>query len=267
MTANKKYSSIDEIICDYLDKKNKHTTEQRGKEYWAASGLGKCKRLQFLSRKSTTISNNIPYKWKNNAEDGHSSHIWRQLAIKQMGSMVEYEGEIIVEDLHYAGHYDLLVMLADGLTLCDIKNQNSRAFKSRQKIVGKVLPEHKRQLGSYFVFLRKLYPDLKNARMYYINRDSGEREEIIILFTEEYLKDIINEIKQLNHYWANDILPPQETSSFCKYVCQFYDTCNKLGNVQTRFHGSVKTEDKKLSGLPIACTKQESSVGKRTTRN
>ncbi|MBU2007486.1 MAG: Dna2/Cas4 domain-containing protein [Gammaproteobacteria bacterium] len=238
-------------------------TELRGKEYWAASGLGKCKRLQFLSRKSTAISNNIPYKWKNNAEDGHSSHIWRQLAIKQMGSMIEYEGEIIIEDLHYAGHFDLLVMLADGLTLCDIKNQNSRAFKSRQKIVGKILPEHKRQLGSYFVFLRKLHPELKNARMYYINRDSGEREEIIVLFTEEYLKDIINEIKQLNHYWANNILPPKEVSGFCQYVCQFYDTCNKFRDVQAKLHDPVEETNR---GVPVVSTTQwniKSSVRKR----
>jgi len=249
--ANSPYNSIDEIICDYLDKKNQHTAVQRGNDYWAASGLGKCKRLQYLSRKSTGISNSVPYKWKNNAEDGHASHTWRQLAIEKMGAMTAWEDEIIIEDLHYCGHFDLLVMLSDGLTLCDIKNQNSKAFRARNRLPDKITPEHKRQLGSYYVFLRKKYPNIKNARMYYINRDTGERDEIIVIFTDEYLQEIIDELKLLNNYWAKDILPPKETSSFCKYVCKFYDTCNKLGDVQNRLPKISPTTNKKLPAVPV----------------
>jgi CRISPR/Cas system-associated exonuclease Cas4 (RecB family) len=249
---NNSYNSIDEIICDYLDKKNAHTTKERGNDYWAASSLGKCKRLQFLSRKATEVSNGVPYKWKNNAEDGHASHIWRQMAILKMGAMVAYEKEIIIEQLHFSGHYDLLVMLATGLSLCDIKTQGSKAYKARLKIPGHVPPEHKRQLGSYFIFLRKLYPELKDARMYYINRDTGEREEIIILFTEEYLQDIITELNTLNNYWENDILPPREDSTFCKYVCRFYDTCIKLGDVSRKLPKVSRTKNNKLQVMRSA---------------
>lgn len=260
----KTYDSIDDVICDYLDQKSQKTTEERGNNYWGASGLGHCKRLQYFQRKGETISNGGPYKWKNNAEDGHLAHYWRQRAIEFMGVLVKDEGEIIIEDLHYRGHFDLVVMLADGLTLCDIKNQNSKAYKDRQKIPGKVLPDHKRQLGSYFVFLRKIMPELKNARMYYVNRDTGEREEIIVLFTEEYLKDIIKELEDLNYYWDNNILPPKEVDKvFCEYVCKYKDTCKQSGNVQKRLPNKVPAKNKPVPVVPIAQEQDKSIVRTR----
>ena len=255
MTGNKKFDSVDDIICAYLDKKNAHTKTQRGFDYWSASSLGKCKRLQFLTRKDTTVSNNGPYKWKNNAEDGNVSHIWRQLAVKEMGALIASEDSITDEELHYRGHFDLLVMLSDGLTLCDIKNQKAAAFRKRQRLANKIQPEHKRQLGSYFLFLRKKYPALKNARLYYINRDTGERDEIIVIFTEEYLNEIKQELKDLNNYWDKNILPQKEISPFCKYVCKFYDTCNKLGNVSGQLHVEVKQRNKAVPKMSNVQTK------------
>jgi CRISPR/Cas system-associated exonuclease Cas4 (RecB family) len=248
------YKSIDAIICDYLDQKNKNTATVRGNGCWPASNLGKCKRYQLLCRKGTPSpdgKNKQPYKWKNNAEDGHSSHTWRQSAIEKMGVFSMNERMVADVTLNYRGHYDLIVMLEDGLTLCDIKNQNSAAFKRRQKLPGKVPPDHKMQLCSYYHFLKTNYNiPLVNARMYYINRDSGEREEIIVHFDQEYIEEMLDELKYLNKCWDNNILPPKEVGVMCKNFCQFYEICTKLGDVQRTIPSTNENQSTGLQRLP-----------------
>ena len=159
-----------------------------------------------------------------------------------MGVFTISERMVVDTKLNYRGHYDLVVELEDGLTVADIKNQNSAAFKRRQRLPGKICPDHKKQLCSYYYFLKKNYEvPLKNARMYYINRDTGERQEIVVYFDDEYIEDMLDELRYLNKCYDNNILPPKGEGVMCKNFCQFYEICTKLGNVQ----GTIPKADKR----------------------
>lgn len=224
------FETIDDVICDYLDQKNKQTAAIRGFEHWAASSLGHCMRYQVLNRAGVMTIGKTNYAWKNAAQDGHSAHVWRQTALYHMGVLVDSENAVFDEELHYRGHYDLIVNLSGKKVLGDIKTQNNKAFMKRSRLPDKVDPHHKRQLGSYFYFIRRDYhPDLHSARLYYINKDKGMREEIEILFEESYLLDIVKELKTLNLYWEKRILPKKEKESFC-YICPHRVLCDDLRN-------------------------------------
>lgn len=241
------FDTIDDAVCEYLDNKNGATVTERGYNYWSASSLGKCMRYQVLGRAAILTNGAVNYAWKNAAEDGHMAHAWRQHALHRVGILVDSEQEITDEDLHYRGHYDLIVDLNGILTLGDIKTQNNKAFKARSRMPDKIDPHHKRQLGSYFYFLRRdTYPDLKSARLYYVNKNTGQREEIEVLFEEPYLQDIINELKTLNLYWERRIVPKRDVTSFCR-ICQFRELCSVLHNrkdttVDHAIQRSISTE-------------------------
>ena len=264
MSQNDKpsYKSVDEILCDFLDKYNQRKEETRGNKYWSASNLGKCLRYQYYRRQPNFVDSKTPYKWRNNAMDGNSSHEWRQQAVADMGAMVGTEGEIMDKELNYRGHYDLIVQLEDGMTIVDIKNQNNRAFRARRRGVSKVSDEHKMQLGSYFLFVKKYkYPDLKNARIYYINRDTGERDEIILNFTQEFLDSIVTELKTLNKYWDNKQVPPCAISIFCN-LCTFRAECKNYGcRPNTK---DYTTEQKHQEMQPVPDKDKEGNEGEAT---
>jgi len=177
------------------------------------------------------ISNGIVnYSWRNAAEDGHMAHAWRQHALQSIGAMVSQEEAIIEPELKFRGHYDLIVELSGKLVLGDIKTQNSRAFKARARMPNRIDPCHQRQVAAYFYFLKKgKYPNLESARIYYVNKNTGEREEIELYFTRELFEDIVSELKTLNWHWDKGILPKKEVSSFCK-ICQFAPLCRDLLN-------------------------------------
>jgi len=224
------YQTIDDAICDFLDQSNKRTKKERGYKYWSASSLGKCKRHQTLSKAGVISHGSVNYAWRNAAQDGHAGHEWRQAALESVGSMVSQELPIIDEDLRFRGHYDLVVNLNGKLILGDIKTQNNRAFKARQRLPGGVDECHKRQLGSYYYFLKRdVYPDLAGAHMYYVNKNTGERDELKIYFEKGFLDSIINELKTLNSYWDKGILPKKEPSYFC-HICQHNALCKTLLN-------------------------------------
>lgn len=222
------FLTIDDAICEFIDRKNTKTTASRGYGYWSASSLGKCKRYQVLNRAGIITSGTTVYKWQNAAMDGTAAHQWRQAALKSVGVLVDMEQSITDEELCYRGHYDLVAILDGRQVLVDIKTQNNRAFKARGRLPGKIDEQHKRQLGSYFYFLKRdVFPELASARMYYINKNTGERDEIEIFFDDAYFKDIINELKTLNNHWKKRTLPKKELSYFCN-ICQHEPLCTEL---------------------------------------
>jgi len=228
-----KFKTIDDAICEYIDSQNRRTTQSRGYDYWAASSLGKCKRYQVLCRAGVITHGKTNYSWKNAAQDGHAGHEWRQHALKEVGVLVSKEIPITDEDLHFRGHYDLVVWLNGKLVLGDIKTMNNRAYRARQRLPGGYDPCHKRQLGSYFYFLKRdVYPELHSARMYYVNKNTGERDEIELFFDDAFFKDIFGEIKSLNYHWDKGILPKKEVENFCR-ICQFKNLCTDLRNKKT----------------------------------
>jgi len=224
------YATIDDAVCDFLDQSNRRTTQARGFDYWAASSLGKCMRYQTLNRAGVTSFGSVNYAWRNAAQDGHAGHAWRQAALESVGAMVSQELPIVDEGLHFRGHYDLVVNLNGKLIVGDIKTQNNRAFRARQRLPGGIDECHKRQLGSYYYFLKRdVYPDLAGAHMYYVNKNTGERDELKIFFERGFLTSIIDELKTLNSYWEKGVLPKKQTSSFC-YICQHKPLCEALLN-------------------------------------
>jgi len=224
------YKTIDDAICGYLDQESRRTTAQRGFSYWAASSLGKCKRYQTLSRAGVTYNGQVNYAWRNAAMDGHAGHEWRQAALEEVGVLRSKELPLIDEELHYRGHYDMVVELDGKLVVGDIKTMNNRAYRARSRMPGGIDPCHKRQLASYFYFLRRdMYPELKGAHLYYVNKNTGEREEYAIYFERGFLTDVIDELKSLNKHWDTGILPKKEVDSFCR-ICPHANLCKDLLN-------------------------------------
>jgi CRISPR/Cas system-associated exonuclease Cas4 (RecB family) len=189
------------------------------------------------------------YAWKNAAEDGHMAHAWRQYALQNIGCLIDMEQPIINEELKFRGHYDLIVNLSGKQVLGDIKTQNSRAFKARSRLPGRIEPQHKRQVAAYFYFLKHgKYPDLDSARLYYINKNTGEREEYELYFDDAIFNDILDELKSLNWHWDCGILPKKEVSRFCR-LCQFGPLCKAMLNrkntkidhaIQESLSGTIK---------------------------
>jgi CRISPR/Cas system-associated exonuclease Cas4 (RecB family) len=228
MTNN--FKTIDEAICEYMDKRGRRTTTERGNNYWSASSLGRCKRYQILCRAGIITNGVTNYAWKNAAEDGHMGHAWRQHALQNVGVLIDMEQPIIDEELKFRGHFDLIVNLSGKLVLGDIKTQNSRAFKFRSRLPGRIDPHHRRQLAAYFYFLKRdKYPVLDSARLYYVNKNTGEREEFELYFDDAIFNDILDELKTLNYHWDTKILPKKEVSNFCR-ICQFAPLCRTLLN-------------------------------------
>ena len=235
MTKNK-FESFDDIITSYLFQRGSDYTSEKGSKYWSASSLGKCMRYQALNRACIVMPGASPnINWKNNAEDGHLMHAWRQLAVSRMEALVDSEGEIIDDDLNYRGHYDVIAMLynkaadREFMSVCDIKTMNNRAFRAMARI-NNVDPCHKRQVVSYWYFARKhLYPDLEDSRIYYVNRNTGERKEFVIQHPELLAPSIIDELNGLNEAWDSGLLPKRQTDTFCN-LCQYASLCKQLKN-------------------------------------
>lgn len=244
------FNSVDKALCTFLDEKNKayqaNDKSKTGQTYWHASGLGYCLRKQYFIRLGLQRTHSTPYQYRFVAMDGNSSHEWRQKALDDLGILLAAEKTLINKKYQYKGRYDALVTLSSGLSLIDIKTQGTRAW-IRRKYIEKtgVCKEHKIQLASYFLFLKKKYPKLNDARLYYYNRDTGEREEFQIHFSDSYLQKVLQILITLNTYWKNKEVPPPpapDERKLCKY-CEFRGRCKDLSG-----HGEVDIKIKNNEG-------------------
>ena len=78
------------------------------------------------------------------------------------------------------------------------------------------------QLASYFFFAKKKYKKLKDARIYYLDRGGGVRDEYVFEFSKETLEEPIKELKALNKYWEEKKLPPCSNTFVCNDYCRPY---------------------------------------------
>jgi len=224
---NPKYESFDEVLRTYLLAQEKEAFEKRDNDWWWSSELGTCMRKQFLRRlgiKSKEKHWRITFL----AEQGKAIHYWIQKIVKDTGRLIAAEEEIKDEGLRFKGRFDLIVDLngedKPHLSLVDIKTQRSEAFFRRAKDpeAAKVKEFQKIQLASYFLFARRKYPDLKDARVYYLDRGGGVREEFVFKFKPEILKRVLDELALLNNFWSKKTLPPCNHTWECKEWCDFY---------------------------------------------
>lgn len=246
------FQSFDEVLRTYLDDKEKAKDEGRDNDWWYASELGMCLRKSFFRRLGLSNSDEKEYRIKFVAEDGNAGHNWRQGAAQEMGVLVEKEGSLVDEKLKYRGRFDLIIQLTQGKSIIDIKTQRSEAFfKRAKKRIGERVEEfQKLQLASYFYFARQKYPDLIDARIYYVDRGGGVREEYIFHFRQEIFDKIVGELELLNKFWENEQLPPKDSRKWvCRY-CPYKTICtnvedNKLNVKQIKELYGSKNENTK----------------------
>jgi len=226
---NKKFSSLDEVLRTFLIEQDKEREKQIDNDWWWASELGLCKRKQFLRRLGIEPSENKEYRLMFLAEDGKAMHNWREQAAEKMGVLLEKEGTLQDEKLRYKGRFDLIVKLNGRPVLIDIKTQRPEAFfrRAREKPGRRVKDFQKMQLASYVLFARKRYPDLKEARIYYVDRGGGVREEYSFKFKKGRFKAVLKELEELNKYWELQEFPPAQKGWLCRF-CSFKTVCEKI---------------------------------------
>jgi len=235
---NGKYKSLDEIIRTYLQNKELLRGQSIDNDWWWASELGTCKRKQFLRRLGVPSK---PKEWRISflGEQGRMAHEWIARSVKEMGCLIAVEGELKDEKLRYKGRFDLIVDLNPGVitepyySLVDVKTQRPEAFFRRMRSAenDKVKRFQKMQLASYFYFAKQKeeFKFLKDARIYYLDRGGGVRDEFIFQFSKKIFNEILEELKDLNEYWTKKQLPPCNHNWECKKWCDIYKKeCREL---------------------------------------
>ncbi|MCK4307306.1 PD-(D/E)XK nuclease family protein [candidate division WOR-3 bacterium] len=208
----------------------------RDNDWWHASSLGLCMRKHYFRRMGLSVSNPTPYRIRFVAQDGNAGHAWREKAAKSMGVLIACEERLRDKKLKYSGRFDLLIELQGEKVLIDIKTQRPEAFfrRSRKSKGEQVENFQKQQLASYVYFAKKKWPDLKEARIYYVDRGGGVREEFSFLFKKERFKKVTDELKTLNKYWEKKKIPPVDKTWLCKF-CNYKDVCKKVEKSKLNF--------------------------------
>lgn len=228
------YTSFDQVLRDFLIKSEQEGKKKRDNDWWHASSLGLCKRKHFFRRLGLKVTDEKEFRIYFIARDGTAGHEWREKAAESMGVLVSSEESLVSKKYRYKGRLDLIIKLGEKepyLCLVDIKTQRPEAFFRRER-----LPEGKRvkdfqkmQLASYFYFARKKYPNLKEARIYYVDRGGGVRNEYVFRFKKKTFDKVLNELKALNKYWKDQIIPPRAKDNKwqCNY-CPYREICKKV---------------------------------------
>ncbi len=225
------YKSLDEILRAWIDKRQSDEKGKHSNDWWWASGLGMCRRKQFLRRLDIPVTEVKEYRISFLGEEGKAGHEWREKAVADMGVLVASEERLIDEVSRYRGRFDLLININNELVLVDIKTQRPEAFYRRAKlpVSQRVQWYQQMQLASYQYFASKKYPDIKESRIYYFDRGGGVREEYAFRFGPKMFKAVVDELKALNDDWANHIWPEIGTTAKweCKY-CSWKSICKSV---------------------------------------
>ena len=264
------FNSFDEVIRAYLDKKDAARSKDRDHDWWYASELGMCLRKSFMRRLGLANTEEKEFRIRMVAEDGNAGHAWRQEAAESMGVVIETEGPLRDNKLKYKGRFDLLIRLGDTLSIVDIKTQRPEAFFRRaKKPIGERVEEwQKMQLASYLYFARKKYPDLeiKNARIYYVDRGGGVREEYIFYFKQNMFDNIVGELELLNKFWETKQYPPKDERKWvCRY-CPYKTICTKVEkdnltvNQAQEQYGSKEIKNSKGTDSPKRASRKASAA-------
>jgi len=223
--SNLKFRSFDEVLRTYLKRQEEEGKEKRDNNWWFASELGTCLRKQFLRRLGVNPVQK-EFRIAFLAEQGKVIHDRMEAIAKQAGILVNSEYTLTNEQYRYKGRFDLLVNLGNGtdpyLSLIDIKTQRPEAFFRRAKLPEgqRVAAFQKKQLASYFYFARMIWPTIRDARIYYLDRGGGVREEYLFKFGKEAFKEVLDELETLNKYWQEKKLPPCSNSFVCRNFCK-----------------------------------------------
>jgi len=229
MKLKSSYKSFDEILRAHIDKNTKEREKFTDNQWWWASDLGLCQRKQFFRRLELKATESKEYGIQFLGRDGTALHEWRQKAAKEMDCVVESEYNLKDKKLRYKGRFDILVKLKSGLSLIDIKSQRSEAFWRRKKLPlkNKIQRFQKLQLASYVYFAKRKWPELEEARLYFVDRGSGVREEYIFHFNKKIFDAVLTELKELNDHWTKEKFPDINKDWLCRY-CPYRSICKEV---------------------------------------
>lgn len=234
----KNFKSFDEVLRAFLDERDQSNHQN---DYWWASELGSCKRKQFFRRLELIPTETKEYRIQFLGGDGSACHGWREEAAKKMGAVIESEGKIVDDDLKWRGRFDLLLVLNNKPVILDIKSQRSEAFfyRNKRSPAKKIDGAQKLQLASYIYFFNKHHSKtleefgfpkgtlVKEGRIYFVDRGSGERDEYVFKFKKKMFDKVVNELESLNQHWESKTIPQIEKSWLCRY-CPYKSICKKV---------------------------------------
>lgn len=226
----KKFFSIDQALIYYLKKKDKEIGAKVDNDWWWASELGLCKRRQFLRRKGVTNIDEKEERIRFLGQAGYANHRWIEEALTKLGILESRETRIRDEKTRYSGRFDALLWLNGKLVVADIKTQRAEAFFYRSKKGGQIKEFQKLQLFSYYHFLKKRYPELSEARLFFLDRSGGCRDEYVFQVEKKDEKKVTDTLRALNKYWKKDEMPPKVDKKEkwqCRY-CPYKTYCKGL---------------------------------------
>jgi hypothetical protein len=165
-------TGVRQLIDDYLIAESKKVRDYG--EYWSASSAGYCMRKVIFERLGVP-KNSEDARRQRVFTSGHIFHNWIQEITKAAGVSIAQEVELQDEDLMIRGHFDDLILVADGykgdpskigtpepsitpnnkLILYDYKTVNSRSFMWAKKNGNAMSHFHRLQLGTYMYMLRE----------------------------------------------------------------------------------------------------------------
>ena len=248
------YKKVDQIVLEAYNKKliekaKYYNTKPDEDMYWHASSLGLCMRSHWFTRMNFQSDASKATRDDLTGELGNMCHEFISKALKEEGRLLLSEKTLIDEETKWKGRFDNLVKLDNGNVMVDIKSQRPEAFfrRSKESSDKKIKHHQKVQLASYYYFgnkyLKHIYPEWVGASgkvidysvLYYIDRGGGVREEFSLHFTDEFIqKNVLDELKALNYYYDNCIVPSAEScwqSWQCNY-CNHKPMCKALRELE-----------------------------------
>ena len=188
---------------------------------FSPSSMGRCYRLQYWNRQAEKPSNPIDARTLRVFEVGKIFHEFIQDIILEENPLAQTEVLIQTDDV--IGFAD--IVLPD--EVIELKSMHSRGFHYlKDATIREQKFQNILQAMVYAVILGKHF-----VRMVFISKDDLCIAEYKIKVTDEWRKDVKDEMTMLMKYWNKQELPPPEPRAYngkdCNY-CGYKDKCKQL---------------------------------------
>ena len=160
---------------------------------------------------------------------GNQNHLLYCDILAKAGALLDKEISCYWQEYELAGRADALVQTQNnGILLYEFKTTHSR------KLLHFDIEEDKRYILQGLTYLHLLNPNynntLKQLRLVLVSRDDLLIKEITFYLTEQWMNEIIIDIKTLWDYWQKKEIPPELEKGVweCKYCGMIKHCPNKL---------------------------------------
>ena len=212
--------SIQKIVSDQLEKENKEHKHETTSFY--ASSLGYCKRKQIYKRCNTQETNPADDRGLRVFSVGNLFHEWLTSIVERSGTKIQEEVEVENKQYNVKGRIDAIIEKDGEKLVYEIKSINSKGFNYLKE----PKPENVKQLISYLWLTKN-----KEGRLIYLSKDDARIVEFPIRLTDKLLKEVKDELKELNYYMEKNILPKKLSGKNwqCGY-CNYKNLCQRSEN-------------------------------------